>query len=209
LPSVTPQDRSDFAALQGGEDRALDRLIARWERPLLAFAWRYLRNTEDARDLVAETFVRLYRQRERLRADTNLSAWLFTTLANLCRNQHRWRKRHPTTSLESTGSGADGLTTPVIEPVENTASPDAALLQKEAWQALEAAINQLPHELKTSLFLYHFDHLSYREIGDITGCQARGVETRLYRAKQALRQALGSRLPKVEGAETPNGSSPR
>lgn len=192
MPSNPAHDLIDLRALQDGDDAALDRLIARWERPLLAFAWRYLRHRNDARDVVAETFVRLYQQRDRFRPDTNLSAWLFTAVANRCRNQHRWRMRHPTTSLDGPEfDGADGVGGAAATPVDHAPTPEEALVHKEALQALGEAIAALPHELKTTLFLHHFERLSYREIGDITGCQERGVETRLYRARQALRQALG------------------
>ena len=169
-------DRAQLDALQRGDDAALNRVIARWERPLFAFAWRYVRHTADARDLVAEVFVRLYQQRGRLRADTNLSAWLFTTLANLCHNQHRWRRRHPTVSLDAAeeggGEDANGDALPAAGPV-------------------------LPHELKVTLLLHHYDGLSYREIGEISGCSERGVETRLYRARQRLRLELTAFLPET------------
>ena len=189
-------DRVQLAALQHGDDTALNRLIARWERPLFAFAWRYVRHTADARDLVAEVFVRLYQQRSRLRADTNLSAWLFTTLANLCHNQHRWRRRHPTVSLDAAeedgGDGAGGETLPSAVPV-----PGETLERDETRAALGAAIDRLPHELKVTLLLHHYDELSYREIGEITGCSERGVETRLYRARQRLRLDLATFLPEA------------
>jgi len=189
-------DRAQLDALQHGDDTALNRLIARWERPLFAFAWRYVRHTVDARDLVAEVFVRLYQQRSRLRADTNLSAWLFTTLANLCHNQHRWRRRHPTVSLDAAeedgGDGAGGETLPSAVPV-----PGETLERDEARAALGAAIDRLPHELKVTLLLHHYDELSYREIGEITGCSERGVETRLYRARQRLRLDLATFLPEA------------
>jgi RNA polymerase sigma-70 factor (ECF subfamily) len=189
-------DRAQLSALQHGDDTALNRLIARWERPLFAFAWRYVRHSADARDLVAEVFVRLYQQRSRLRADTNLSAWLFTTLANLCHNQHRWRRRHPTVSLDAaeedggTGASADAL--PSAVPV-----PGETLERDEARAALGAAIDRLPHELKVTLLLHHYDERSYREIGEITGCSERGVETRLYRARQRLRLELATFLPEA------------
>jgi RNA polymerase sigma factor (sigma-70 family) len=168
---------------------------------LLAFAWRYLRHSIDSRDVVAEAFVRLYQNRTRLRADTNLSAWLFTTVANLCRNQHRWRQRHPTTSLDEPSATEEsrGRISDRRAASDSAPTPDEALLHKEALQALELALARLPHDLKTALFLHHYEHLSYREIGDITGCQERGVETRLYRARQALRQALAGYLHETAG----------
>lgn len=190
----TPSDQELFLSLQRGEDIALNRLIERWERPLLAFAWRYMHNMADARDLVAETFVRLYQQRDRLRPDTKLSAWLFTALTNLCHNQHRWRRRHPTVSFQAQTEDA-GRIEDVLSSPETGAG--VAMEQDEALDHLIRAIDRLPHELKTTLLLHHFEGLSYRAIGDISGCSERGVETRLYRARQKLKIELAAFLQEV------------
>jgi len=186
-------DQADLLRLRQGEERALDRIMARWERPLFGFAWRYLQNSADAGDLVAETFVRLYQQRLRLRDATNLPAWLFTTLGNLCHNHHRWRRRHATLSLdqpvgeETTAAESDRL------PAAGLA-PDDALEHTEALGALAVAIGHLPHELRVTLLLHYYERLTHREVGAITGCSERGVETRLYRARQQLREELATRI---------------
>ncbi len=186
-------DRASLLALHEGEAVALNRLIARWQRPLHHFAYRYAQNTADAHDLVAETFVRLYQQRLKLRPDTKLSAWLFTTLTNLCHNHHRWKRRHPTVALDAPAgaySGDPERSLPVMELSTEQPAPDAALEHDETLAAVRAAIDRLPHDLKATLLLHHYDHLSYREIAEITGCSERGVETRLYRARQQLRDML-------------------
>ena len=190
-------DRASLLALQHGEAVALNRLIARWQRPLHSFAYRYLQNTADANDLVAEAFVRLYQQRERLRSDTKLSAWLFTTLTNLCHNHHRWKRRHPTVALDAPASGHEGdqeRTAPAYELSSEQPEPSAALERDETLAAVRAAVERLPHDLKVTLLLHHYDRLSYHEISEITGCSERGVETRLYRARQQLREMLTNRL---------------
>ena len=186
-------DLDCLLALQQGEAAALNRLIARWQRPLHSFAYRYCQNRADAEDLVAQTFVRLYQQRERLKPDTKLSAWLFTTLTNLCHNHHRWKRRHPTTPLDAPSGGAAGEA-PRGSALDALAAeqlaPDESLEQDESLAAVRVAIDRLPHDLKVTLLLHHYDRLSYREIGQITGCSERGVETRLYRARQQLRGLL-------------------
>jgi RNA polymerase sigma-70 factor (ECF subfamily) len=193
VPNDPATDNACLIALQQGEAAALNRLIARWQRPLHSFAYRYCQNQADAEDLVAQTFVRLYQQRIRLRPDTNVSAWLFTTLTNFCHNHHRWKRRHPTIALDATtggrnsdfpsATGSDDL------PSEQVA-PNQSLEQDESLTAVCEAINRLPHDLKVTLLLHHYDQLSYRDISQITGCSERGVETRLYRARQLLRNML-------------------
>jgi RNA polymerase sigma-70 factor, ECF subfamily len=166
------------------DDTALDGVMAHWQRPLFAFAWRYLHNRADAEDMVIQTFVRLHEQRLRLRDDTNLSAWLFTTLSNLCHNQHRWRRRHPETSFDL----------PAVENeapfAQHGATPTTQVEDDEANAAVRTAVENLPHDQKTVVLLHHYEHLSYREIAAVVGCSERGVETRLYRARQALREIL-------------------
>ena len=194
LEAAPATDLAELHALQRGDDTALDRLIERWERRLFGFAWRYVRNTADAQDLVAEVFVRLYHQRDRLRRATNVSAWLFTTLTNLCHNHHRWRRRHPALSLDAGDSGSgEGMAVAAEAPL-----PGHALEQKEMLGALAEAIDRLPPDLKTTLLLHTYERLSYREIAEITGCSEGGVDTRLCRARARLRDMLrDAQLPPI------------
>jgi len=190
VSSDSATESAHLLDLQRGDASALNRLIARWQRPLMGFAYRYVQNTADAQDVVAETFVRLYQGRGRLRPDTNLPAWLFTTLTNLCRNHHRWKRRHPTVPLASPSADAGAPGEPWLDPATTEAGPDVLLARDESLDALRGAIDALPHDLKVTVLLHHYEHLSYREIATITRCSERGVETRLYRARQQLRRAL-------------------
>jgi len=184
-------DRASLAALQHGDTTALNRLIARWQQPLISYAFRYVQNSADAHDLVADVFVRFYQQRARLRPDTNVSAWLFTALTNLCHNHHRWKRRHPTVPLDPAPLDGDrGTPAPEREIASPLPGPGALVAQDEIQDAVRAAIAELPHDLKAAILLHHYQRLSYREIAEITGCSERGVETRLYRARQQLRNRL-------------------
>lgn len=189
-PDPATRDAEWLHDLARGDDRTLDQLMACWQQPLFAFAWRYVRNTADAQELVAETFVRLYHQRARLRPDTRLSAWLFTTLTNLCHNQYRWRRRHPSVSLDACLHEDPGL-----EPGDAPAAlpPAEQLEARERQQALGAALDTLPHDMKSALLLSYFDGYSHREIAALLGGTERGIETKIYRAKQRLRALLGHR----------------
>ncbi len=185
-------DRATLVELQHGDTTALNRLIGRWQRPLLSYAYRYLQNTTDAEDMVANVFVRLYQQRDRLRPDTNVSAWLFTALTNLCHNHYRWKRRHPTVALDAPlPDGDERGGAGYSELPSDVPGPAATLAHDEVLDAVRVAIEELPHELKMTVLLHHYQKLSYREIAEIAKCSERGVETRLYRARQQLRGLLG------------------
>ena len=192
MPNDPATDLASLVALQEGDTTALNRLISRWQRPLINYAYRYVQNNADAHDLVAAVFVRFYQQRAKLRADTNVSAWLFTALTNLCHNHHRWKKRHPTVPMDPMSDENDlpRRPGPLLDLASDLPNPAASLSHDELLDAVRAAVGELPHELKEAMLLHHYQNMSYREISQIAGCSERGVETRLYRARQLLRQVL-------------------
>jgi RNA polymerase sigma-70 factor (ECF subfamily) len=194
VPHDPATDRASLSALQQGDTTALNRLIARWQTPLINFAYRYVQNSADAHDLVANVFVRFYQQRHRFRPETNVSAWLFTTLTNLCHNHHRWKRRHPTVPLDPMTDADDPSSTaaPFSELASELPGPASSAAHDELLNAVRAAVAELPHDLKVTMLLHHYENLSYREIAEITHCSERGVETRLYRARQRVRQLLES-----------------
>ena len=177
--------------LQEGRDAALSELMSRWQVPLGSFVFRYMQNSADTSEVVQETFVRVYQSRARYRPTARFSTWLFTIAVNLCRNRARWRKRHPTVPLELTTSDQEGVVSEQPRTADENAPAAHLLLEKqERAEAVRAAIGKLPHDLKTALLLFQFDHLSHQEIARVAGCSVKAVETRIYRARQQLKKSL-------------------
>lgn len=196
LPAKAESDALRLERLKLGDDLALNRIMGRWQRPLLSFALRYVHSAADADDLVIETFVRLYQNRRRLRPGTNLSAWLFTTLSRLCLNHLRWQKRHPSVAgaPDHEGSSAEsGFPDPSV------AHPATPMEQSEALESLRQAIDRLPHEQKTLLLLHHYEGMPVKDIATVVGCSEKAVENRLYRLRRNLRAELSPNLEAIEG----------
>lgn len=181
-------------ALVDGRQSALNELMTLWEAPLLRFVFRYVQNEAVARDLVQETFVRVYLHRERFRAGTSFSTWAFTIAANLCRNHRRWLGRHPTVSLDEPADADNESSTRREQLASPDRSPDSTAQHAERLAALKAAIAELPHDLRTALLLYEYEDLSYREIASVVGCSEKGVESRLVRARTKLKKMLAAHL---------------
>jgi len=173
--------------LQSGEESALNELMNRWQQPLVGFICRYVGNEADALDLAQETFVRVYESRHRYKQTAKFSTWLFTIATNLCRNLFRWQKRHPTVTLD--GETQDSV--PLIETLAATDDHPFTLAdRKELAAAVRDSIQALPHDLRTTLLLFEYEDLSYEEIAVILECSMKAVETRLYRARNILRDKL-------------------
>jgi RNA polymerase sigma factor (sigma-70 family) len=185
MPPTDPDDGDLMLRLQNGDDRALDLLMNRWQVPLRRFLYRWLQNDADALDFAQETFVRVYRHRERFRPRAKFSTWLFAIALNLCRNHARKTKTRPTIPLDS-----------APETEVAVSAPNTNLLDMEKTAAVRQAVNTLPEPLKTATLLCEYEDLSLAEAAAAAGCSAKAIETRLYRARALLRQALAAYLQK-------------
>lgn len=173
--------------LADGDDLALNSLMTRWSDRVVAFLFRMTGQRDVAIDLAQETFVKLYQARARYRPQGNFSTWLFAIAANLARNHARWKARHPTVSLDATNP--DGSAT-FPDPVDMDPTPGEAALTHEQTTAVNAAILALPLELREALTLFVYEGLGYAEIASLNHCSPKAVETRIYRARQILKERL-------------------
>ena len=78
----------------------------------------------------------------------------------------------------------------IHEPADPRLSPDAAADLKEKSELVHKAIAALPAELREALLLFTVEGMSHAEVATTVGCSAKAVEVRIYRARQALREAL-------------------
>ena len=161
--------------------------MARWEKPLVAFIYRYIDNETDAVDLAQETFVRVYQTRYRYTVRAKFSTWLFAIAANLCRN-HLRRCRRREERIAGSWDTEDAELGESLRTLED--SPDQALIKSESISALKEAIAKLPHDLKSAILLYEYEGLSYEEMSSLLRCSVKAIEMKLYRARALLRRRL-------------------
>lgn len=182
------RDRADMERLIAGHDTALNDLMERHATPVFQFLCRMLGNQDDANDLAQETFARIYRARAGFRLDQKFSTWCYAIAANLARNQFRWRTRHPNVSLDADPEGTGqslGSTLPAGEP-----APSEQALAAERAAAVRAAVSRLPEDLREALVLCEWEELSMAEAAALLDTTPKAIESRLYRARQRLRERL-------------------
>lgn len=182
------QDRADMVRLQAGQDAALNDLMARHATPIFHFLCRMVANEDDANDLAQETFVRVFKSAKNFHTEQKFSTWLFTIAANLARNQFRWRSRHPNLSLDAENPETEqslGDTLPTNSP-----TPNEAVLTGERAAAVRSAVQSLPEDLRAALVLCEWEERSVAEAATILETTPKSVESRLYRARQVLRERL-------------------
>ena len=158
---MAEENDPDFACmlrLKEGDDLALNELMERWQKPLHSFILRYVGNHRDSIELAEETFVRVYQHRSRFNFKSKFSTWLLTIATNLCRQHTRWRKRHPTISLDDAASANEVSDNNLFVSAEEI--PSAQASRTELAKLVKEEIEKLPHDLKTAVLLFAYNNLS-------------------------------------------------
>jgi RNA polymerase sigma factor (sigma-70 family) len=157
----------------------LDALLRRFERPLLQYATRILGDSDRARDVVQETFVKLQSEK-REQLDNAPAKWLFTVCRNGALNICRKEKRMTYLDQE------------LLETRESEQpAPYEKLEQKEATGFLLKILGTLPPRQQEVLQLKFQNDLSYQEISEITQLSVSNVGVMIHNALKTLRQRYG------------------
>jgi RNA polymerase sigma factor (sigma-70 family) len=156
----------------------IEQALRDYESPLIAYAQSLLRNHEQARDVVQDTFIRLCRQAPEAVA-AKLKSWLFTVCRNRALDLIRQEKRKLQLADAQWQSLADGRP-----------QPDQAAEHGDRHSQLTALLARLP-ENQREVILLKFQHdLSYRQIQQITGLSSGNIGFLIHTGIQQLRRSL-------------------
>jgi RNA polymerase sigma-70 factor (ECF subfamily) len=166
--------------LRAGDTDAFDVVYAAYNARLFAFLARLARSRETAEDLLEETWLRLVSHAERLRADTQLGAWLFTVARNLYVSYCRSRMLEDAHAPDAIGLWPSGHHS---SPFEETAG-------HELGRRLEAALAELPLAYREALLLVAIEGLKPAEAAQVCGVSGEAMRQRLSRGRAMLAERL-------------------
>jgi len=176
-----------------GESAAYGEIVARWQDRIHAAVYRMTGNSEDAKDLAQETFVRAWSNLRSFQGGAALGTWLYSIALNQVRSEMRKRsaqKRGAPVSLDAP-RGDDGTG---IDPADKRPGAEDALATKEHVRLLRQAVAALDPEFREVVVLREFQDLSYEEIARATGVPVGTVRSRLFRAREELRRKLEGKV---------------
>ena len=185
LPSATRKnaadDLADVASVLGGDVRAFEGIVRRWQGPLVNMAWRYCRDRSRAEEMAQEAFIRAWRGLAQWRREGSFSTWLFALAANVYRSE---LKRFPTETL----------------PLDDAPEPAGHARQHQEFverarcEALRRAVLALPPRYREPVILYYFHEQDVAAAAGNLGLPEGTLKARLSRARALLRQ----RFPHLE-----------
>lgn len=173
---------------QKGDRNAFDALIRKYENRAYQYAYRLTSNQDEASDIVADAFVRVYSALKNFRGQSSFGTWLYRILTNCYLDLRKKERTRRHESLEATMNLEGGEVQRQFE--DESDGPDLILERTAREEAVQSALGKMPEYQQAMLVMYHVEMLSYEEISDALDLPIGTVKSRLNRARLALRDLL-------------------
>ena len=171
-----------IAQVKSGGRRAFDRLVEPHAPRLLALARRMLASPSEAEEAVQNALASVWMNRRRLDASRSVGGYLTTVTLNKCRDRLRRRRA---ASFLGFGQGMED-----IIASDDSPGPEDAVRDRRELARVQSEIERLPVRLREALVLVAIDGRSQREAAELLGVSEKTIETRIYRARNRLRESL-------------------
>lgn len=158
-----------------GDKRAFEEIVKRYEKTVYNLAYRMVRDEQDAADITQTVFIKVHRKLDSYDPTRKFFSWLYRIAVNECLNCLKKRRHEVVADRDYAVSRQ---------------SPWDDVARNERSELLEGALMDLRPEHRVVIVLKYFLEFSYREISDIVGIPEKTVKSRLFTARQQLKDAL-------------------
>ncbi len=172
---------------QGGDTRAFDELVSRYQDKVYRLSYKILRHEDDAAESLQDAFLSAYRGLKNFKSESTFSTWLYRIATNASLMKYRKRRDHHISLEQSQSANEDAET---LQLPDWSTQPVTELLNAETREVMEEGIQRLPEELRTVFVLRDVEGLSNAEVAEILELTVAAVKSRLHRARIALRERL-------------------
>ncbi|MFA7229374.1 MAG: sigma-70 family RNA polymerase sigma factor [Melioribacteraceae bacterium] len=164
---------------------AYEILVKRYKDPLMNFVYRFVGDRDACTDIVQETMIKFYLNKDSYRSFAKFSTWIYTIAGNLAKNELKRRKRRTIFSI----SNNDDEKTPQIED-KMFHSPEKIADGEIRNEIIEKALLKVKPVYREVVILRDIQDLSYEEISEITGLATGTVKSRINRGRAQLQKLL-------------------
>jgi RNA polymerase sigma-70 factor, ECF subfamily len=189
-------DAAAVALARDGDSEAFRALVERHSRAVYRLAHRMTGTSQDAEDVVQETFLKAYRQLSRFESRANFSTWLHRIAVNcsidLIRARPHREAGHDAADLEQFGT--DGTQD------AGRASPERLMLSTEVQERVNTAMSALSQMERAAFVLRHFEGRSIDEISQSLGLKTNATKHSIFRAVKKMRVALEPLVSSDQGS---------
>ncbi len=200
-PTVLSQD-SDTVLVQrtvAGDQRAYGLLVLKYQRRIQRLIGRMVRDVDLVEDIAQETFIRAYRALHQFRGDAQFYTWLYRIAVNTAKKFLLELKHDPTVSESFLANDDEDETSRKKNEPTADEGPESILAAKEIAAVVNAAMDDLPEDLRQAVTLREIEGLSYEEIATAMNCPVGTVRSRIFRAREAISARVRPMLDRQTG----------
>jgi RNA polymerase sigma-70 factor (ECF subfamily) len=184
--SQTTEDFRLVKAFKAGDRNAFEALVRRYQRQVANIIYLTLGGREEIQDIAQEVFIRVYRSIDKFEFDASFFSWIYRITVNLCIDELRRKKIKRALSL-------DFLTEGTLEKEKKSKEQILAsdgMLNDEKREIVLGALQKISQEHRQVIILREYEELSYAEIAIYLGISIQAVKSRIFRAREDLRELL-------------------
>jgi len=181
-------DQQLVERVKNGETQAFDLLVRKYQHKVYGLVSRFLSDSASVEDVVQESFIKAYRSLDRFRGDSAFYTWLYRIAVNTAKNHLVSRgRRPPDADIDASEAEQMGAAS---EAMREEGTPEDMAVSKEMSQKVLEVVEGLPSDLRTALTLREIDGMTYEEIAKVMDCPIGTVRSRIFRAREAVNNAL-------------------
>jgi RNA polymerase sigma-70 factor, ECF subfamily len=197
------EDRALVERAQQGDRQAFRQLVERHQRRAFAIAIGLVRDENDAREIVQEAFLRVYRSLDRFEGSSSFFTWLFRIVTNLGIDHIRKPARRETELFDNPQVAEDADTFSFVAHIDG-ADPADVVRRREIAERIHEALEALPPYHRTVIIMREVEGMSYQEMAEAMSVSKGTIMSRLFHARQKLQKALADCYREQLG-EDPSG----
>jgi RNA polymerase sigma-70 factor (ECF subfamily) len=183
------EDRGLVIRAKKGEEAAFRELVERHQRPAYAVALTLVRDENDARELVQDAFLRVYRGLGSFEGKSSFFTWLYRIINNLAIDLMRKPGRHDVGLSENHGAEEEPAELPLVSRIDG-ADPIDVMRRREIAVRIQTALDALPPYHRGVIVMREVEGMSYEEMAQAMGVSKGTIMSRLFHARQKLQRAL-------------------
>ena len=165
--------------------KAYEILVQRYKNPLINYVYRFLGDYEACVDIVQETMIKVYRNKDSYKSIAKFSTWIYTIAGNLARTEYQRRKRRNVFSINSMREDDETFDIP-----DESMRPDDITDSGIKDEIIQKALLKVSDAYREMVLLRDIQELSYEEIAEVTGIAVGTVKSRINRGRAQLQKML-------------------
>ena len=170
---------------QNNTIKAFEILVQKYKNPLINFVYRFLGDYEACSDVVQETMIKFYRNKDSYQSIAKFSTWIYTIAGNLARTEYQRRRRRQIFSINAYGENNENYEIP-----DESYRPDVITDSGIKDKIIQNALLKVSKAYREAVILRDIQELSYEEIAEIMGITVGTVKSRINRGRAQLQKLL-------------------